>query len=436
MVGETGVRSILKDNAARLIPVLVAVAVAPVFALVADVPAWASALAAAFAALSLVLIVLWIGRPWSEWMERRGRRLAAVVAPLVAAGVVLIAGVIATPPVVDPNAGARLILFDTSRDMRQPLPEGSGSRLDDAKEQMGDYLAGIIPSEQLGLATFGGGCDADPPVAEDVSIAQDRGEEIAARLDELVPTDGDRNLVRAVRYASSLLQPLSETRSSTLVIVTSGLDGCGDDVQGIFADLANLGIVLDWYLIGLGFSSEDKDRAGRLTGGHVLFADTPEELGEALNEALCRDAIRDEFRPLSEVLFTRLPDRLNETGAALDAGEVADAQATLVRMQDLLKQGQGLLAELDAEGSLRYLRDLTLALDQVFQPLSALASELETEIAFRQEHPGELTGQTQAEWNERIERYNALIERFEQEGSEVVDEIESLLESGCRPKEG
>ena len=183
MTDRGELRGLIRDNLSRLIPLLLAAVAAPIIALLADLPTWATSAAAAAALVSVVLIVTW-PQPRSAWRaDTAGGRAGCDPAHPRGGDGRHRLRCASRCRVSDVRSAAMLIFVDSSQEMAAgvPAPPGSGTKLAAATRSVRQH---VIDNqfEQVGLASFGDPCGSEEPLRELVPIAFDRKEAIADEL--------------------------------------------------------------------------------------------------------------------------------------------------------------------------------------------------------------------------------------------------------------
>ncbi|MEQ1691665.1 MAG: VWA domain-containing protein [Gemmatimonas sp.] len=134
-----------------------------------------------------------------------------------------------------PAAGAAtrtLLILDLSSSMDTRLP-GSGTRISAAKAAARYAVNSLPQGVEIGLLTFGGACE----VTKVLSFTSDR-QRVLSAVDGL-RTQGKTPLVAAMRAALNDVRALSAPETTSVVIVTDGLESCGGegDVETIAREL-------------------------------------------------------------------------------------------------------------------------------------------------------------------------------------------------------
>jgi hypothetical protein len=428
--GPPGIRDVIRDQLFRLLAVLVGFLVASAVVVVADAPVWTKLLAALLALASVFIVALWLPLPWSDWRARRGRRLWVAAAPLALAGLVLVLGLTIWRGGPDPvpRNPATLIVLDTSDGMGELL-DSKNTKLSQATKSLTEQ-ARDLGNDQLGLATFGvDDCESgETPLDERVPIAPDNADRIKAEASaDLVPA-GKANLVSAARYALGRLNEFTGRRRRVLII-TGGLDACGGDLGELISEREIKGVAVQWELVGLGLSPEEKAQASGLPGVTVHVADTSRELREVLNLTLFEEPIRAEFEELREYVESEVRDPLNEAVDAVNADppDPRAARSHLDEVERLTGLGQDRFAEFGIDDEAAVFRPVKDILHEQFGLLAEGASALEQVAAFDDEHPGELDEVEHGEREELIDAANAPIETYNENLDELGDRIERAL---------
>ena len=429
MTDRGELRGLVRDNLSRLIPLLLAAVAAPLIALIADLPAWSTSVAAAAALVSVVLMVMWLPLPPSAWRADHSRRVVLVAIPLIlAVGMVGIGfGVRLAAGSRDVRSAAMLILVDSSQEMAASMlaEQGSRTKLEAATRSVRRH---VIDNqfEQVGSASFGDACGSDEPLHELVPIAFDRKEAIADELTGLLPT-GDRNLVSAASNALSLLEPFGEARWRRQVIVTGGLDGCGRGLPDLIDNWRGREVTLTWDLVGLSLSDQEKQEASALQGDGVAvhLADTPDELDEALSVILRETPIRQGLDEIRSYVTSDVRDPIQEASDALSRGDLETAQGRLDHVESLIDSAADRFLTIDTTGEDRIYAPMVDRLRHMVDLQRQDLDLLRRRLAIAQDTDvDELEGQALEEWEALEERNAEIVDRY----NEDFDELESIIE--------
>lgn len=178
---------------------------------------------------------------------------------------------------------ATILVFDGSGSMWAEL-EGR-TRIEVAREVLGDYLAGRDMSRPLGVVAYGhrrrGDCgDIETLFPSGVYAAND----VSARLNGLNPK-GKTPISDALREAARQVPRTAE--EADIVLITDGIETCVPDVCAIADELVQSGIKIRAHVVGFGLSQTEADTLACIpgrTGGKLLRPTTGEELADALRQ--------------------------------------------------------------------------------------------------------------------------------------------------------
>lgn len=403
---ESPIRRLIREQLSWLLAVLTGFVAASAVVIVADAPMWTKVIAAVLAFGGVALITLWLHLPWSDWRARRGRRLWIAATPLVLASLLLLLGLTAWREAPDavPNQPATLILLDTSEGMAERL-DGTDTKLSEATAEL-ERQVRDIGNTQLGLATFGvDDCDSsDTPLDERVSIGPDNADRIRREAGSDLSPSGRANLVSAARYAVGRLRAVTHEERRVLLI-TGGLDGCGAALDDLLSERKHQGVSVQWELVGLRLSDEEKSQVSALPDITVHIADTPDELRDALNLTLYEGPLRDELEALREYVETDVRTPLNEAVYASneDPPDPAATRSHLAKVEQLAKSGQDRFAEFGTEDEREEFGPVKSMLREQFGHLAEAGRRYDRVVAFDEAHTGELD-------DAQIEARNALID--------------------------
>jgi hypothetical protein len=423
------VRELIREHLRGAIGLLVGFVLASAAVVFADAPAWARVLAAVLAVLALSLVVAWLQVPWAEWRARRARRLVLVTAPMVAAVLVLLLGVLVprgeSAVFSDP---ATLILLDASGRMLEPLTPGQ-PKFDEASQELRRQVRDL-GNDQLGLATFGvASCDSDETFEKRVSIAHDRAKRIRDEAGELRP-EGRANLVSAARSALSLLNPFTDERRR-LLLITAGLDGCGGKLKELVEESKFKKVVVQWELIGLGLTAAETGEVEALSGDvRVHLVETGAELEGALRTVFFEEPIRDEMDSALGYVQTDIREPLNAAIAAINVRppQARVARAKLSELRRLAKDGAERFDDFATEDERSVFLPVKRLLRQQFELLKGAAAAADDVVGFDQRHGGELSQGRLVERNALIGRLNEPIGAYNANLSRLEEQIEHALD--------
>jgi hypothetical protein len=425
-------RDLIQEHLRAVVALLSGFVLASAVVLIADAPGWSRVLAALLAVVSLSLVVLWLRVPWTEWRARHGWRITAVAAPALLAIVVLALGMTVwrdDPPAIFTNP-ATLILFDSSEAMERELNEG-GLKFEYATDEL-ESQARDLGTHQLGLATFGiDDCGADaPPIDEVVTIGPSTAGRIQEKASDLAPT-GRSNLVSAARNATGLLDPFQGSRRR-LLVVTAGLDECGGELADLIADTRFNEIVLQWDLVGVGLSDEERAELEALPADDVTvyLADTSEQLKDVFRLVLFEEPIRDDLVELTDYVETDLRELLNSSIAAYNARppRPEDVRRFVAVLRRRAAEGEERFGEFATEDERAVFAPVKELLQEQFELLQEAATAAERVAVYDEEHDLELSEETIPARNELVEEASAIVYAYNDNLEPLFDRIEAALE--------
>ncbi|MBD8893187.1 VWA domain-containing protein [Labrenzia suaedae] len=175
-----------------------------------------------------------------------------------------------------------VLVFDASGSMWAQLPEGR-SRIEVARDVLGDYLRSRDASRPLGVVAYGHNRKSDCSDIEVIApVGHQDGRSLSARLSTLNPK-GKTPLADSLKLAASLIPKTAE--EADIVLVTDGLETCGLDPCAVAASLAREGIPIRAHVVGFGLTEGEIRQISCIagnTGGLVLTPQSGKELAEAL----------------------------------------------------------------------------------------------------------------------------------------------------------
>ena len=161
----------------------------------------------------------------------------------------------AAPAIASPQQKIMLV-FDSSGSMRKPA--GPVSRMDAAKQALGQVLEGVPASTEIGLVAYGHRKGKDCSDIEVIAEPrQGAGSSIAAAVRAMRPL-GETPIADAVRKAAQVAQ--YDELPATVVLVTDGEESCKGDPCALAGALEREGIDFTAHVIGFGY--EGGARAG------------------------------------------------------------------------------------------------------------------------------------------------------------------------------
>ena len=176
--------------------------------------------------------------------------------------------------------------------------DGSGSmwgqiagtaKIEIAREAVGEVVDSLADDRRLGLVAYGHNREGD---CRDIETLVDLGgarTDIRAAINAISPK-GKTPLSDAVIHAADALS-YSE-RKATVVLVSDGIETCGQDPCAVGAALEKAGVDFTAHVIG--FNVVEPDARAQLaclaneTGGRFLTADDADSLSDALDETVAK----------------------------------------------------------------------------------------------------------------------------------------------------
>ncbi len=203
-----------------------------------------------------------------------------------------------------------MIVLDASGSMWGQV-EGR-TKIEIARETLKSTLAALPAENEIGLIAYGHRRKGDCGDIELLQSAKaNNASAISSAVAKLNPK-GKTPLSDAVRMAAKELR--STEQKATVVLLTDGLETCNADPCALGRELEKSGLDFTAHVIGLGLTHEEGRQIACLaenTGGKYLSADTADELGKAVDEAV---------KP-SDDTSTDVPDEAGEATLKA-AGEV------------------------------------------------------------------------------------------------------------------
>jgi hypothetical protein len=232
------------------------------------------------------------------------------------------------PPAKAQEDSATILVFDGSGSMWAEL-EGR-TRIEVAREVLGDYLAGRDMSRPLGVVAYGhrrrGDCgDIETLFPSGVYAAND----VSARLNALNPK-GKTPISGALREAARQVPRTAE--EADIVLITDGIETCVPDVCAIADELAQSGIKIRAHVVGFGLSEAEANTLACIpdrTGGKLLRPTTGEELADALRQTEAQAPVEQPAISAEVKLFILLgnngmPERYSWSLRNEDTGTVTE----------------------------------------------------------------------------------------------------------------
>ena len=211
-----------------------------------------------------------------------------------------------------------IIVFDASGSMWGQID--GRSKLEIARESLGEVLQSVPESQELGLVVYGhrrkGRCDDIQLV---VPVGPGNGPDMTASANRLAPR-GKTPLSGSVRAAAEALN-YTEQRA-TVILLTDGLETCNTDPCAVGTELNEGGADFTAHVVGFGLTDEQGAQVACLaenTGGKYVPAKDATQLVAALTETVItlvskKAAERVAIRPF-------LDANLNAVVTLTDGGE-------------------------------------------------------------------------------------------------------------------
>jgi len=187
-----------------------------------------------------------------------------------------------------------LLILDGSNSMWGQID--GRSKIEIAREVIGDFLADMPLDRQLGLMVYGHRREAD---CEDIEllvpVAQDTGAEIRKRIGEVTPR-GKTPIGASVLQAAEALD--YRTHPATIVLVSDGIETCGVDLCLLAETLNSEGLSFTMHIVGFDL---DEDESATLeclasaTGGLFVTATDADQLDTALQKTMAAPRVAEEI---------------------------------------------------------------------------------------------------------------------------------------------
>lgn len=199
-----------------------------------------------------------------------------------------IAGSLGSAPVVcAQDLNPAMIVLDASGSMWGQID--GVNKITIAQDVVGDVVASVSGSRQLGLIAYGhnrkGDCtDIETLVA--LGPADQTTTAIAQKVGAINPK-GKTPLSDAVKQAAAQLR--SSEEPATVILVTDGLETCGADPCALGRELEEAGVDFTAHVVGFGLSREQGAQVACLaeeTGGTYLPAGDADQLRAALSQTI------------------------------------------------------------------------------------------------------------------------------------------------------
>jgi Ca-activated chloride channel homolog len=183
--------------------------------------------------------------------------------------------------------GQRVILvLDASGSMWGQI--NGKAKIDIAKDVVGKVMSSWKPEDDIGLVVYGhrekGSCTDIETVwpAKPLNLNQ-----YMSSIKNLSPK-GKTPMTQAVRQAAEVLKYTEQ--KSTVILVSDGLETCGEDPCAVARELEKSGVELTVHTVGFGL--DDKGAVAQLkcmaeeTGGISVLADNADELESAIQKTV------------------------------------------------------------------------------------------------------------------------------------------------------
>ncbi|MFN3274208.1 MAG: vWA domain-containing protein [Paracoccus sp. (in: a-proteobacteria)] len=205
-------------------------------------------------------------------MTRLSPALAALTLPLT---------LTAAPAMAD---RVSVLVFDASGSMWNRV-EGDLTRIEVARDVMGDYFASRDQGQPLSVIAYGHNRRGD---CGDIQVIAPMGQtppgDLEARLRALMPR-GMTPLTDSLALARDQIPPTAE--AADIILVTDGLETCEGDPCALAASLAAEGIDIRAHVVGFGLTRAEVDALACITdqtGGMLFDTNSGAELARALQQ--------------------------------------------------------------------------------------------------------------------------------------------------------
>jgi Mg-chelatase subunit ChlD len=193
--------------------------------------------------------------------------------------------VLAQEQAAQPSSSNIMFIFDSSGSMKKKLANGE-SRSDAAKRALVQALTEMPKSARLGLLMYGHRRAKDCRDIEIVApIGTTDGVSIASSILTAAPK-GETPIATSLERAAQSLAPLAG-QSSSIVLVTDGIEECGGDPCAAAAAIREMGIGLKAHVVGFTLNEKQRQSVQCIadeTGGKYFDAQNATGLTEALAE--------------------------------------------------------------------------------------------------------------------------------------------------------
>ena len=177
-----------------------------------------------------------------------------------------------------------VLVFDASGSMWNRV-EGDLSRIEVARDVMGDYFASRDGAVPLSVIAYGHNRRGD---CGDIEVIAPMGQTapgtLETRLRALMPR-GMTPLTDSLRIARDQIPPTAE--GADIILVTDGLETCAGDPCALAANLAAEGIDIRAHVVGFGLSAAEVAALSCITdqtGGMLFQTNSGAELAQALQQ--------------------------------------------------------------------------------------------------------------------------------------------------------
>ncbi|MGH1483146.1 MAG: vWA domain-containing protein [Geminicoccales bacterium] len=185
----------------------------------------------------------------------------------------------------DGNGTRVMLVLDGSSSMWTRV-DGDVSKIEVAKETIGDLVDGWESKMHFGITTYGHRRESDCQDIETVLPVQEiDGAQVIEVVEEILPR-GKTPLAGALRQAAERLD--YESKAATILLVSDGMENCGQDPCKVAEELASKAKDLTIDIIGFDMNNHQMGQLECIatnTGGHVTRADVG-DFGEAMDQSM------------------------------------------------------------------------------------------------------------------------------------------------------
>lgn len=200
-----------------------------------------------------------------------------------------------------------LFIFDASGSMWGKL--GSNTKIQVAKETMGNLMTKIPDNAKAGLIVYGHRSASDCNDIETVfPVASLDKTKFASRIKSINPK-GKTPIAKSINQALAIIRGMNEP--VTIILISDGLETCEGNACETVRSARAAGVKITMHVVGFGIAEKDLvplECIAQAGGGHYFPANNADELAAALEQTVKEAPVGDAYLSVKTSLDGKLKD--------------------------------------------------------------------------------------------------------------------------------